>query len=336
MENQVRSSAWAKRVDRVGTLYQLWCNSFKISAWPASYSSVSGFVCTHVEKNKGSTKSVGNILSALRTYARTNSKSWMSDSEAYQLQRVVKQLQFGDRGVGRAKLPATLQVIAKVISHLDLEEEEDRAFQLTMLLMHNGLLRGGELFSGLKVQDFSWDFRNREVSLSLARSKINRSGPPEIIVYKDYPGLSAYKVLHNWMTEFHLWNFPNKYVLPRITAKPKSKLEVECNFDQPMSRPRWRRALARFFTKAGYSSNQYSGHSFRAGGATDLFSLGVPYPTIKKMGRWKSDAALQYYREANQVASAVAKSFGRQFGLLPNRKRIMKQQVWGRLAKWQH
>ena len=59
----------------------------------------------------------------------------------------------------------------------------------------------------------------------------------------------------------------------------------------------------------------YSGHSLRAGGATDLFVKRVPYYLIKKMGRWKSDAALLYYRSDKDVYEAVRKAFGELVGL---------------------
>ena len=49
--------------------------------------------------------------------------------------------------------------------------------------------------------------------------------------------------------------------------------------------------------RIGLSGGNFAGHSLRAGGATDLFAAGVPYPVIKKFGRWKSDAALLYYRD---------------------------------------
>ena len=52
----------------------------------------------------------------------------------------------------------------------------------------------------------------------------------------------------------------------------------------------------------GYDPVHYSGHSPRAGGATDLFLDGVSHPTIKEFGRWKSDAALLYYRSEYKVA----------------------------------
>lgn len=59
----------------------------------------------------------------------------------------------------------------------------------------------------------------------------------------------------------------------------------------------------------GLDREFYSGHSLRAGGATDLFVAKVPYPIIKKAGRWKSDAASIYHRDEDDVAQVVTKGF---------------------------
>ena len=61
--------------------------------------------------------------------------------------------------------------------------------------------------------------------------------------------------------------------------------------------------------KNGQCSEDFSGHSLRAGGATDLFVARVPYYLIKMMGRWKSDAAMIYYRSEDDVCYAVSKAF---------------------------
>jgi hypothetical protein len=63
-------------------------------------------------------------------------------------------------------------------------------------------------------------------------------------------------------------------------------------------------------TSLNLDSSNYSLHSFRAGGATDLFKVGVPYPKIQKYGRWKSDAALVYYRDEIEIAASAAVAFG--------------------------
>ena len=47
----------------------------------------------------------------------------------------------------------------------------------------------------------------------------------------------------------------------------------------------------------------------RAGGATDLFNMNVPYLYIKLWGRWKSDAALTYYRDRVAAKLSIANAF---------------------------
>ena len=65
----------------------------------------------------------------------------------------------------------------------------------------------------------------------------------------------------------------------------------------------------------GLNIADYSGHSLRAGDASDLFYKRVPCYLIKKMGRWKSDAALLYYRSDEDVYEAVRKAFKELAGL---------------------
>jgi hypothetical protein len=44
-------------------------------------------------------------------------------------------------------------------------------------------------------------------------------------------------------------------------------------------------------------------------GATDLFIQKVPRATVKKFGRWLSDAALLYFRDEEDIADQVAAAF---------------------------
>jgi hypothetical protein len=47
----------------------------------------------------------------------------------------------------------------------------------------------------------------------------------------------------------------------------------------------------------GYEPSDVSSHSLRAGGAMALFLNGADIPTIKKMGRWKSNSFEKYIHE---------------------------------------
>ena len=65
-EAQIEGRKGMKEVRRVGLAFQNWCIKM---GWNSShqvfaYDSVASFICAHVIKNKGSTRSVGNILSA--------------------------------------------------------------------------------------------------------------------------------------------------------------------------------------------------------------------------------------------------------------------------------
>ncbi len=71
----------------------------------------------------------------------------------------------------------------------------------------------------------------------------------------------------------------------------------------------FRKFIKKVVVKIGLDPKSCSGHSLRARGATDLFVAKVSYLIIKKAGRWKSDAALLYYRDDEDVAQVVSKVF---------------------------
>ena len=59
----------------------------------------------------------------------------------------------------------------------------------------------------------------------------------------------------------------------------------------------------------GLPAEDYSGHSLRAGDATDLFVGRVSYYINQRMERWASDAALVYYRHEEDILRAVSAAF---------------------------
>ena len=59
----------------------------------------------------------------------------------------------------------------------------------------------------------------------------------------------------------------------------------------------------------GLPAEDFSGHSLRASGATDLFVARTPY--YIKMGIWVSDSAMFYYQHEKDVMKAGAKAFRR-------------------------
>jgi hypothetical protein len=87
------------------------------------------------------------------------------------------------------------------------------------------------------------------------------------------------------------------------------------------NQPQWRRALPKkdfialareLLAKAGYPALRYAGHSYRSGGATDLWESHRCRPlTIKLHGRWRSDCYFLYIRDnpskkAEEISQALA------------------------------
>lgn len=309
MELLVGSTKSRKSAASIATRYTDYCLLHKRVAFPVSYKSVADYLIYYVGCNSGSTKSLGHVLAALKTSSYFCGCEWLKDSARYKLSCIIKQLEYEDKVAVKQKRPLVLASIEKMLDGLDLDKPRDLLVGMSMVLCHNSLMRSGELLSGLLVGDFEWDLKSPSVTVFLIRSKAHRKGGGEYIRLVDNSGRSAYKLLTKWFDMFHLWGRHALQVLPHTVNGGTSR---ECfNFSKPASSTWWRRAISKCILRIGLDPQYYSGHSFRAGGATDLFVARVPYSIIKAMGRWKSDAALKYYRDEQDVAGTVAAAFGR-------------------------
>ena len=67
------------------------------------------------------------------------------------------------------------------------------------------------------------------------------------------------------------------------------------------------KSLKATLKKAGYDASVYSGHSFRRGGCTHAFRLGVPAACIKLRGDWRSNAYERYITIREDMNIAVAR-----------------------------
>ena len=65
-----------------------------------------------------------------------------------------------------------------------------------------------------------------------------------------------------------------------------------------------------FLDLIGESSQQYAGHSFRVGGASDLAAANVPDYEIQAAGRWTSEAFKRYLRFSDGQNAQRSECFG--------------------------
>ena len=64
----------------------------------------------------------------------------------------------------------------------------------------------------------------------------------------------------------------------------------------PVTSTHMRTTLNRMLHLLGFDHNLYGTQAFHAGRASDLLQMGVSVETIKKLGRWKSNAVYNYLR----------------------------------------
>jgi integrase len=171
------------------------------------------------------------------------------------------------------------------------------------MLSHNALLRSGEVSNRLQARDLEWSANMRSFRLRLLRTKTGRTGGGVFIdvAYCRHP-LSGFQLVRRLWWARDLDNNPSSFLFPAI----RRGFLVHA---QPASSSSLRLLVKAVVITAGLDPRFYSGHSLRAGGATDLFASRVPYYTIKKMGRWRSETALIYFRSVDDVARTVSRAF---------------------------
>ena len=107
------------------------------------------------------------------------------------LSRLVSQLRFEDTGDTLRKAPLQEYHLQSLLPLCNLDDAHD-LLKVTILYMgHDGLLRSGEMVSGLRPRDVIWGPGRTSMSVRFARSKTHRTGGPFQVFFKDRPTPNA-------------------------------------------------------------------------------------------------------------------------------------------------
>jgi hypothetical protein len=287
--------------------YTTFCASARVTAFPVSFVSL-GLFCIQYCRWAGHTaRSLQSIISHLKRANRAYSSRWLTDEETWRLTDLITTLKKKDANPSRRKLPVTHTVMNAMQAAANLRSHQE--FQLVTMcrVARDALLRGCEL-TKLLIGNISWNSSRTEATLTLHYSKAHkRVNEPERVIICDYGPTSGVAFLREYFRvmgldrtapAFPLWPFidDNESVSSGVFTSKYKFIE------------RSRYLLAR----AGYPPKLYAGHSYRSGGATDLWESQRCRPlTIKLQGRWKSEAYRLYIRDnpqhtAQEVARAMA------------------------------
>ena len=286
--------------------YETFCRSVRLSPFPLSYETVGLFLVQYCQRFGHTTRSIPTILSHLRRAARERGYYVpLSEADAYRLADVIRGLQKHDRSAPQRKLPITHQVLLAMQAKANMRNL--RHFQcITMCrVAHDALLRGSELES-LLSGCLSWSTDRSQVTITIHLSKANKSGPPEKVTLSDYGPASAVAMLRQYVD---LMGFP--FLPATLPLWPRIEHTGVVTWATATSKDQFVALVRTLLHEAGYPPALYSGHSFRSGGATDLWASNSCRPqTIKLFGRWKSEAFWLYIRDNPQLrAIEVANAF---------------------------
>jgi hypothetical protein len=81
---------------------------------------------------------------------------------------------------------------------------------------------------------------------------------------------------------------------PCLTTASSPLFVMSATCHLPLTREAMIQGTRTVLRHCGYNENQFSGHSYRKGGATSLFKAGVAESVIQLLGRWLSDAYKLY------------------------------------------
>ena len=269
------------------------------------FEAVASYLTRFMQQNKGHTASLSNVLSNLRTQSDLKNKPWLSTKEEQRLKKLLDQYRLEDVTPVNRMSPLRTETAMSAINSWNLDKVWELQRATLLLLAIQVLLRTAEVMGGLTAKDFIW---KKAPGSALAQSVVIRLGPTKTCrhgagVHVELArGTQAFEFLHRLFVARNLFKKQDEYVFCMVRDNVLYPLKKA-------SEESFRQLIKSTVASIGLDPNLYSGHSCRAGGATDLFAAGVPYYVVKKYGRWSSDTALIYYRCEFSIASQAAAAF---------------------------
>lgn len=307
VQKSCREASTESNYSRYVNNYIYTCFEMGIPAWPPTYDSVTLFMARHCRAGLSPT-SLAQLQSALKAGAleawrrdpnRRAEGHWLSLTE----ERLLKDWKHGAlKKFGtptKRRPPLTIELLHRLTLQADYRDLKQLQYLTMAWVSHDCLLRHREL-ANLEVKDVHWDEREQLCRLTIYDSKMNKGQhkEAETVHLVPYGEVSGYVLLRR------LWALQKLHTKPGNRALFAAEIGNRGKGATPVSKPAYIDWIRKTLTAAGVpQAADYTGHSGRAGGATDLFRAGIPARLIQLAGRWRSEAYLIYIRD-NPVARA--------------------------------
>lgn len=255
------------------------------------------------------------MLSALRHYQRRHPLyhhlPFLSPYEDVLLKDFTKSARYHFPSQPKRKRPLTMDVLGQILLVSDTTSPRVQMFLTMAFIAHNALLRCSELLK-LTLADVFFDHEAGVVRLRLVNTKA-APGTVQLVTLCSMGSVSGASLLASYWAGKQLHLRPGTDRLFQFDDAPVSERRLKGLF------VKWLRGRLRHI---GLVGGEFSGHSFRSGGATDMFRQNLPFQLIKQAGRWRSVVYTLYCRDhpdtaAEIVQTAFDRIIGEAFGFRP-------------------
>ena len=159
-----------------------------------------------------------------------------------------------------------------------------------------GLLRIGEVMMGphvLRASNVHIGLNKTKILFVLHTSKTHTKGDlPQLIKISSVQKLSTSSRIDP--NKFCPFTLLQQYILIQPTAISTNEQFFEFSDWTPVMPHHARHFLRHVINMKGLDASLYNFHSLRTGRGSDLVKLGLSVESIKKLGRWKSNAVFRY------------------------------------------
>jgi hypothetical protein len=199
----------------------------------------------------------------------------------------------------RQKLPITLDILQKIYNTLDLSDNATLAFWAACLIAFFGFLRKStllpkssnqaEIKKSIMITDVTVAEDKSCISIKIRHTKTIQFGQRCLTLpFMAVPDSQLCPV------EAVVSMLARLKGAPLTINQPLFSFMSQQNRVSHLTHSTFSEQLRSSLVNSGTDPSEYSGHSFRRGGCSHAFALGIPPALVKLRGDWKSNAYERY------------------------------------------
>lgn len=272
--------------------YQTICDHYHVQAWPPTIASLSTFFTAKAHQGYTSS-SLKQAKAGLKYETTRRAMQWLTDSQLLPISAIIKGAARLNNGATRRVSAMTNDLMRPLIKMMDASNQAHMVFATMWTVAHDALLRHDELCN-LRVEDVEW--HDSQAILTIRDPKTGKGRSQTAKLDNNHP-MSGYAMLRTMCQKGRVNNKADKgrNLFPRIQEAGTGYTVTKST--TPTSPALYVRFLRQRLHLAGVTSAaDFTPHSFRAGGATDLHKQGATGEEIKDRGRWRTATYRVYIR----------------------------------------